>query len=90
MTTVVHPCLWVPSGEELNPLDCTANNPGPGGSDLETSVCNAGDLASVPGLGNYPGEGNVSQLQESCLENTMDRGTWLATVHGVAESAMTE
>ena len=31
-----------------------ANNPGPGGSDLEKSACNAGDLASVPGLGSFP------------------------------------
>ena len=33
-----------------------------------------------------PGEGNGNPLQCSCLENPMDRGAWLATVHGVAES----
>ena len=33
-----------------------------------------------------PGEGNGNPLQYSCLENTVDRGAWWATVHGVAES----
>ena len=34
--------------------------------------------------GRSPGEGNGNPLQYSCLENTMDRGAWQATVHGVA------
>ena len=34
----------------------------------------------------YIGEGNSNPLQCSCLENSMDGGTWQATVHGVAES----
>ena len=34
----------------------------------------------------FPGEGNVNPLQYSCLENPMDRGAWLAAVHGVAKS----
>jgi len=46
----------------------------------------AGDLGSVPGLGRSPGEGNVNSLQYSCLEISMDRGAWWATVHGVAKS----
>ena len=33
-----------------------------------------------------PGEGNGNPLQYSCLENPMDGGAWLATVHGVAQS----
>ena len=38
------------------------------------------------GLGRSPGEGNGNPLQYSCLENSMDRGAWRATVHGVAKS----
>ena len=34
----------------------------------------------------YPGEGHVYPLQYSCLENSMDRGAWKTTVHGVAKS----
>ena len=58
----------------------------PGGSDGKVSVCNAGDLGSIPGLEKSPGEGNGSPLQYSCLENPMDGGAWWATVHGVAKS----
>ena len=49
-------------------------------------TCNVADLASIPGLGRSPGEGNGSPLQYSCLGNSMDRGAWQATVHEVAES----
>ena len=58
----------------------------PGGSDDKETACNAGDLGSIPGLGRSPGEGNGNPLQYSCLENSMDRGAWRATVHGVTES----
>ena len=44
------------------------------------------DTDSIPGLGRSPGEGNSNPLQYSCLENSMDRGIWWATVHGVAKS----
>ena len=44
------------------------------------------DLSSIPGLGKYPGEGHGNPLQDSCLENPMNRGAWWATVHGVAKS----
>ena len=49
------------------------------------SACNAGDTSSIPGSGRFPGEGNGNPLQ-SCLENPMDRGTWLVTVHRVTKS----
>ena len=49
-------------------------------------ACNAGDLGSIPGSGRSPGEGNGNPLQYSCLENSMDRGVWWATVQGVAKS----
>ena len=58
----------------------------PGGSDGKESACNVGDLGSIPGSGRFPGEGNGNPLQYSCLENSMDRGAWWATVHGVAKS----
>ena len=48
------------------------------------------DMGSIPGLGRSLREGNGNPLQYSCLENPMDRGTWPATVHGVAESDVTE
>ena len=50
---------------------------------------NAGDIRDVgliQGSGISPGEGNGNLLQYPCLENPMDRGTWRATVHGVAKS----
>ena len=49
------------------------------------SACKAdaiGDADSIPELGRSPGEGNDNPLQNSCLENPMDRGAWRATVHG--------
>ena len=45
-----------------------------------------GDLGSIPGLGRSPGGGHGNPLQYPCLENLLDRGAWLAAVHGVAES----
>ena len=56
------------------------------GSDGKESVCNAGDLGLIPGSRRSPGEGNDYPLQYSCLKNSMDRGAWGATVHGVAKS----
>ena len=57
----------------------------PGDSDGKESACNAEDLGSVSGSGRSPGERNGYPLQYSCLENSMDRGTWGAIVHGVAK-----
>ena len=50
---------------------------------------NAGDLRDVgliPGSGRSPEGGKGNPLQYSCLENSMDRGAWWATVHGVSKS----
>ena len=57
-----------------------------GGSDGKESASNAGDMGSVPGSGRFPGEGNGNPLQYSYLENSVDRGAWEATVHGVTKS----
>ena len=43
------------------------------------------DLSSIPELGRSPGVENGNLLLYSCLENSMDRGAWQATVHGVAK-----
>ena len=58
----------------------------PGGSVVKNPPVNARDSDSVPGLGRSPGEGNGNSLQHTCLKNSMDRGTWQATVYGVAKS----
>ena len=43
-------------------------------------------MGLTPGSERCPGEGNGNPLQYSCLENSMDKGAWQATVHGVAKS----
>ena len=58
----------------------------PGISDGKESASNAGDLDLIPGLRGSPGEGNGNPFQYSCLEKSMDRGAWRATVHGVTKS----
>ena len=61
----------------------------PGGSEGKESVCNAGDLGSIPGSGRFPGEGYGNPLKYSCLGNPMDRGVWRAP-WGCKESDRTE
>ena len=56
------------------------------GSNGKESASNAGDTGLIPGLERFPGEGNGYPLPYVCLENSMDRGAWRATVHGVANS----
>ena len=54
---------------------------------------NAGDAREgslIPEWGRSPGEGDGNPLEYSCLENSMDRGAWWATVHGAAELDMAE
>ena len=53
---------------------------------LPVHAGDAGDAGSIPGSGRSPGVGNGNPLQSSCLEKSMDRGAWQATVHGVAKS----
>ena len=58
----------------------------PGGSEGRASACNAGDLGPIPRSGRSLGEGNSNPHQYCHLENSMDRGALLATVHGVSKS----
>ena len=53
---------------------------------MEESACNAEALGLIPGLGRSPGKGNGKPFQYSCLEDSMDRGAWRVTVHGVTKS----
>ena len=61
-----------------------------GGSVIKNLSVNAGDGGSILGSRRSPGEGNGNPLQYSCLGNPMNIGAWWATVHGVAESDMTQ
>ena len=54
----------------------------PGGSNSKDS----GDQGSIPGSGKPPGEGNGYPLQYSCLENSIDRRAWWATIHRITKS----
>ena len=58
----------------------------PDGSVVKNLSANARDLSSIPGSERSPGGGHGNPLQNSCLENPMDRGAWQASVHGVAKS----
>ena len=53
---------------------------------MSANAGDARDVGLIPGLGRSPGGGNGTPLQNSCLENSRDRGAWWATVHGVAKS----
>ena len=66
----------------------------PGGASGKESPANAGDarnMGLIPGLGRSPGAETGNPLQYSCLESSIDRVAWWATVHGVTKSQnMTE
>ena len=59
----------------------------PGVSDSKESTCNAGDTSVIPGVERFPREGNGNPLQDSCLENPMDRASgnlhapWVSELH---------
>ena len=58
----------------------------PDSSDGKESAHNVEDLGLIFGLGRSSREGNGYTLQSSCLENSIDRGAWWGTVHGVTKS----
>ena len=83
------PPITLPPSPPLSAIRLTSKNRVelcPGGSVGKESAWNAGDPGSIPGSGISPGGGNGNPLQDSCLENPMDRGAWWATVHGITES----
>ena len=62
----------------------------PGGTVVKNLPTNCRQCGFDPWLGRSPGGGNSNPLQYSCLENSMDRGAWKSTIHGVTESDTTE
>ena len=90
-------CLWFASKQfcrerckkGLIKCKCGCELGFPSGLSSKESTFNAGDtgdMASIPGSGRIPGEGNGYPLQYSCLEDPMDRGVWRASVHRVSKS----
>ena len=53
---------------------------------IKNLPANAGEMSSIPGLGRCPGGGHGNPLHYSCLEHSMDRGAWRATVHRIPKS----
>ena len=82
LTRLQNNLLHSPERKKIKVIDCMGF---PGGSDGKEPACNAGDPGSIPGSGRSPGEGNGFPCQYSCLENSMDRGAWQATVYGITE-----
>ena len=81
----------VTSPNRISAMFCPFTQPWglPGWLHGKESTCNAGvagDAVSIPELGRSPGRGHGNPLQYSCLENPMNRGAWLATVHRLTQS----
>ena len=55
------------------------------GKETASNAVDAKDTGLIPGLGRSTGVGNGNPLQYSCLENSMDRESWQATLHGVSK-----
>ena len=77
--------MWVRSQDQEDPLEKEMATHSsilglPDGTVGKESTCNAGDQSLISGLGRSPGKGKDCLLQYSGLENSMDKGTWWATV----------
>ena len=81
------PLLWVfLENQTINSSKYCSQLGIPGGSGVvKNPSASAGDMVSIHGLGRSPGNGNGNPLQYSYLGNSMNRGNWWATVHGVSE-----
>ena len=77
LSSCLSPSLGSPRSSDGKESACNAGDP--------STAC-AGDPGSIPGSGRSPEEGNGNLLHYSCLVNSMDKGAWRATVHGVAKS----
>ena len=67
-------------------LTCRASQVALGVKNLPANAGDKRDMGSTPGSERSPGVGNGNPLQYSCMENSMDRGAWSATLHGLAKS----
>ena len=81
-------CLdTIASQSEVHLTNYTLSSCFPGGAVMKNLPANAGDTGDaslIPGLGRSLGVGNSNPFQYFCLDNPINRGTWLATVHGLA------
>ena len=79
---------WSPCVGECNWPDtmCQGTQGGSVVKNLPASAGDTGDASSVPGSGRSPGGRTGNLLQYSCLENSMDRGAWWATIHGIPKN----
>ena len=79
--------LWNVSFYQLESLSYLRKEGGfPGGKEFVSSAGDARDESSILWSDRSPGEGNDNPLQYFCLEDSMDRGAWQATVQQVAKS----
>ena len=82
-----YPCSWILAHYQNAQLTMTLVFRGfPGGSVVKKALVSAGDVDAIPGRSRSPGEGNSNPLQYFCLGNSMGRGIWSATVHGVTKN----
>ena len=83
------PSTWSKSTCTQNTDSWISRTGFPAGTVVKNPPANAGDARDagwIPGSGRSPGDGSGNPLQYSCLENSMDRGAWWVTVHGVTKS----
>ena len=81
--------MFLPACNAQEEIKMVFKNGFPGGAVVKNPPANAGDIRGadlIPGSERSPGVGNCNPIQYSCLENSMDRGTWGATVHEIAKS----
>ena len=86
LLVVVRGIQFSDQGLNLGPLNWGASKVVLVVKNLPANAGDAGDKGLIPGSGRSQEVGNGNPLQYSCLGNLMDRGTWRATVHGVAKS----
>ena len=81
---VMTECIYIPTIQSEKILGLGLGSSFPGGATDKEFACQSGDSREagfMPGSGRSLGEGNSNPLQYSCLENSMGRGAWRATVH---------